>query len=81
MNSANAVNVATKSTNGHFVKEAKQVVMISEKEESFNVFVGPSREAVLQSENHGDITIKEDCTVLHQDQYNPFSEIVLKRLD
>lgn len=73
-------NVALKSNNGHFVKNAK-VVQLDEVEESFSVEVDEGETATLETENHGTVTFKEDVTIFHQDALNPFTNMVSKRLD
>lgn len=71
------VNVAPSSTEGHFVKGAKQVVMLDEVNETFLV----EGSAVLETKNHTSLEIEESCVITCQMVYNPFSKMYAKSRD
>lgn len=61
------VNVAPKSTRGHFVEGAKDVVLLDEVSETSIVEGG----SVLKSENHTTLEMNEDCVITIQKVYDP----------
>lgn len=71
------VNVAPSSTEGHFVKGAKQVVNLDKINETFLV----KGAAILETKNHTSLEIKEDCLITCQVVYNPFSKMYSKSKD
>ena len=71
------VNVAPSSTEGHFIKGAKQVINLDKVNETFLV----KGEAVLETKNHTDLQIKKDCLITCQVVYNPFSKMFTKSRD
>lgn len=71
------VNVAPSSDNGHFVKDAKQVVMLDEVNETFRV-KGASQ---LVTKNHTTLEMEEDCLITCQTVYDPFKEEFTKSRD
>ena len=77
---SNGVNVAPRSSSGHFVKKA-QVVNLDETQEIYSCNVDEGETATLETSNHGEITLKEDFTVFTQNAYNPFSKEITKQLD
>lgn len=70
-------NVAPSSTEGHFVKGAKQVVMLDEVNETFKV----EGAAVLETKNHTTLEIEESCLITCQVVYNPFKRMYSKSQD
>lgn len=72
-----SVNVAPSSTEGHFIKGAKNVVNLDTINETFLV-EGPS---VLETKNHTSLEIKKDCLITCQVVYNPFSNLYTKSRD
>lgn len=77
MKTAEKVNVAPSSTEGHFVKGAKNVVNLDEVNETFLV----EGSAVLETKNHTSLEIEEDCIITCQVVYNPFSKMFTKSRD
>lgn len=71
------VNVAPSSTEGHFVKGAKQVINLDSVNETFLV-EGPS---ILETKNHTSLEQKEDCIITCQVVYNPFGKMYTKSND
>jgi hypothetical protein len=71
------VNVAPSSTEGHFVKGAKQVINLDNLTETFEV----KGEAVLETKNHTTLEIKEDSLITCQVVYNPFAKLFEKSRD
>jgi len=77
MKTAERVNVAPSSTEGHFIKGAKKVVNLDKVNETFLV-EGPS---VLETKNHTSLEIEEDCLITCQVVYNPFEKMYAKSKD
>ena len=77
MNTETRVNVAPSSTEGHFVKGAKQVVNLDKINETF-LIEGAS---VLETKNHTDLELKESCLITCQVVYNPFAKMYTKSKD
>lgn len=77
MKESEAVNVAPSSTEGHFVKGAKNVVNLDEINETFLV----EGAATLETKNHTSLNIEEDCVITCQVVYNPFSKMFNKSRD
>jgi hypothetical protein len=71
------VNVAPSSTEGHFIKGAKQVINLDNVNETFLV----KGESVLETKNHTSLEIKEDCLITCQMVYNPFEKMYSKSRD
>lgn len=71
------VNVTPSSTEGHFIKGAKNVVNLDKVNETFLV-EGPS---VLETKNHTTLEIEEDCLITCQVVYNPFEKMYSKSRD
>lgn len=74
---ANRVNVAPSSTEGHFIKGAKQVVNLDKVNETFHV----KGAALLETKNHTSLSIKKDCLITCQVVYNPFAGMYSKSRD
>ncbi len=77
MKTNTAVNVAPSSTEGHFIKGAKQVINLDKVNETFHV----KGECVLETKNHTSLEIKEDCLITCQVVYNPFEKMYSKSKD
>lgn len=77
MKTATRVNVAPSSTEGHFIKGAKQVINLDKVNETFKV----EGSCVLETKNHTSLEIKEDCLITCQVVYNPFSKMYAKSQD
>lgn len=77
MKKENLVNVAPSSTEGHFVKNAKQVVMLDEVNETFLV----KGESELVTKNHTSLKMTEDCLITCQTVYDPFKKMFEKSGD
>lgn len=71
------INVAPSSTEGHFVKNARQVVMLDQVNETFSV-AGPSE---LVTKNHTTLEMEDDCLITCQTVYNPFAGVFEKSRD
>lgn len=77
MEKTKKVNVAPSSDNGHYVKNAKQIVNLDETNETFLV----KGKAELVTKNHTTLNIKEDCLITCQQLYNPFAKAFEKSKD
>ena len=64
------VNVAAKSTSGHYVTNYEKIVCLDEVKEAFFV----EGESVLKTKNHTTLKMKKDCLIMPQQVYNPFSK-------
>ena len=71
------INVAPSSTHGHFVEEAKNVILLDEITETFDV-KGKSK---LVTSNHTTLERSEDCTIICQNVYNPLTQMLEKSRD
>lgn len=71
------VNVAPSSDEGHFVENARNVVMLDDITESFIV----EGESQLVTKNHTSLKMEEDCLVSCQVVYNPFEKMFEKSID
>ena len=70
------VNVAPKSTNGHFV-EAINVIALDSVKETFKV-EGRSK---LTTKNHTDLIQETSCLITTQQVYNPFNKMFERSSD
>ena len=77
MKTTTLVNVAPSSTEGHFIKGAKQVINLDKINETFHV----RGSSVLETKNHTSLEIKEDCLITCQVVYNPFAKMYSKSRD
>ena len=77
METANLKNVAPSSVEGHFVKNANQVVNLDETNETFLV----KGESELVTKNHTSLDMKEDCLITCQQVYDPFAKVFIKSKD
>jgi hypothetical protein len=77
MNTTVRVNVAPSSDEGHFVEGKVQVLMLDEITESFRV-IGNSE---LVTKNHTTLQMKEDCLIVCQQVYNPFTQLMERARD
>lgn len=71
------VNVAPSSTEGHFVKNAINVVNLDKVNETFKV----EGESELVTKNHTSLKMKENCLITCQVVYNPFKDVFTKSRD
>jgi hypothetical protein len=71
------VNVAPTSTEGHYVKGAKNVIELDDVTESFFV----EGESELTTKNHTNLLQKEDCLIVCQVVYNPFEKVFQRSQD
>ena len=71
------VNVAPSSTEGHFIENAKNVIVLDTINETFLV----EGKALLTTKNHTSLEIEEDCLITCQKVYNPFSKMFEKSRD
>lgn len=72
------VNVASKeSTNGHWCKGAKKVVMLDEITETSFI----EGDCILSTKNHTDLEMKSDCLITIQNVYNPLTQMLEKSKD
>lgn len=72
-----AINVAPSSSEGHFVKNAKNVVNLDNVNETFLV----EGKSMLTSKNHTDLKMNEDCLITCQTVYEPFKGVFQKSRD
>lgn len=72
-----AVNIAPSSTEGHFIKGAKNVINLDEINETFLV-EGP---ATLETKNHTTLEIEKSCLITCQVVYNPLEKMYTKSHD
>lgn len=70
-------NVAPSSTEGHFIKGAKQVINLDAVNETFLV----EGKSTLETKNHTSLEIEEDCLITCQVVYNPFAKMYTKSKD
>lgn len=77
MMNTNVINVAPSSTEGHYVKGAKQVVELDAVNETFLV----EGESELTTKNHTSLKMAEDCLITCQTVYNPFAKMFQKSRD
>ena len=73
----NLVNVAPTSENRHYVKNAKQVIVLDAINETFLV----EGESELVTNNHTTLNMKEDCLITCQNVYDPFAKAFVKSKD
>jgi len=71
------INVATSSTEGHFVEGAIKVVALDAVNETFHV-TGKSK---LVTKNHTDLLMGSECVITCQQVYNPFTKMLEKSKD
>ena len=77
MKTEKLINIAPSSTEGHFVKNAEQVVMMDEVNETFLV----KGESELITKNHTSLKMKDDCLITCQTVYDPFKKMFEKSKD
>jgi hypothetical protein len=77
MKTTERVNVAPTSNEGHFVKGAKRVIDLDQVTEAFFI----EGDSVLETANHTSLEMKEDCLVMCQVVYNPYSKMLEKSKD
>lgn len=71
------VNVAPSSTEGHFIKGAKNVVNLDKINETFKV----DGAATLETKNHTSLEIEESCLITCQVVFNPLQKLYTKSRD
>ena len=71
------INIAEKSTAGHFVEKAKQVICLDGTKEAFFV----EGDAKLTTQNHQTLTLEKDCLIMPQQVYNPYSKSLERSRD
>lgn len=71
------VNIAKQSTSGHFVEKSKQVINLDDSREIYLV----EGTSILTTKNHTTLEMKEDCLVIPQQVYNPFSKLFERSKD
>jgi len=76
-NLKNRLNIAPSSTEGHYVKGAKNIVNLDDINETYFV----EGASVLETKNHTSLKMDEDCLITCQVVYNPFSEMYQKSQD
>lgn len=72
-----SINVAPSSTEGHFVKNAANVVELDNINETFAV----EGKSELVTKNHTSLKMDEDCLITCQTVYDPFKESFAKSKD
>lgn len=71
------VNVAPSSDEGHFVETKREVVMLDDVTEAFHV----KGESKLVTKNHTTLNLEEECLIMCQQVYNPFSKMMERSKD
>lgn len=71
------VNIAPSSTEGHYVKDAKNVVNLDEISETFFV----KGRSILETKNHTSLSMTEDCLITCQTVFNPYTKMYNKSRD
>jgi hypothetical protein len=71
------INVAKNSTAGHYVEKAKQVVCLDEIREAYFV----EGKSILTTKNHQTLPMKEDCLLMPQQVYNPYTKMLGRSKD
>lgn len=71
------INVATKSTEGHFVEKAKRVVCLDEIKEAFFI----EGNSILTTKNHQTLPLEKNCLIMPQQVYNPYSRMLERSKD
>lgn len=79
MQTEQLINVAPSSTDGHYVKGAKNVVVLDEVNETFLV-EGPSK-LVTRDTKHTTLEIDEDTLITCQNVYDPYRQAFEKSRD
>jgi hypothetical protein len=77
MKTAEKINVAPSSTEGHYVKGAENVINLDNINETFLV----KGNSTLVTKNHTTLEMKDDCLITCQQVYNPFEKISIKSRD
>lgn len=76
-NETTTINVAPSSSEGHYIKGAKQVINLDKINETFLI----EGSATLETKNHTSLEIAEDCLITCQVVYNPFLKMYSKSKD
>ena len=71
------VNVAPKSTHVHYIKNAKNVIVLDETKEAFLT----EGDSIMTSKNHNETEILDGSLIIPQQVYNPFSKIYERSKD
>lgn len=71
------INIAPSSTEGHFVKNAEQVINLDNTNETFLI----KGKSTLTTKNHTTLHMKEDCIITCQNVYDPFKTAFIKSKD
>jgi len=71
------VNVAEKSTAGHYVEKAKQVICLDNVKEAYFV----EGNAELTTKNHLTLPLEKDCLIMPQQVYNPYKQSLERSAD
>lgn len=64
------VNVAKASTEGHFVKNHKKVINLDEIKEIYFV----EGDSELVTKNHKTLPMQDNCLIIPQSVYNPYTK-------
>lgn len=77
METINKVNVAIKSTEGHFVEKAKKVICLDEIQEIYFI----DGIATLTTKNHTTLPLEKNCLIIPQQVYNPYTQALERSKD
>lgn len=77
METTQSVNIAPSSDNGHFVKNAKEVINLDQVQETFHV----KGKSILETKNHTTLKLAEECLITCQTVYNPYTKLFEKSKD
>lgn len=77
------INVATRSSNGHFINS--EAVQVDGLEESFVIKAKVGQEVQMKSKNHGNLSVTKEAgkslVVFHQDDVDELGQTIRARLD
>lgn len=77
------INVAKKSSNGHYLNT--NAVQVDNLEESFVIEAETGQEIQMRSKNHGNLTLRKkkgkSLVVFHQDDVDELSKTIRLRID
>jgi len=77
MQTEKLTNVAPSSTEGHFVKGAREVIQLDNVTEAFHV----KGKSELVTKNHTTLQLDDVCLITCQRVYDPFSKLYEKSKD
>jgi hypothetical protein len=73
----NQINVAPNSTHGHYINNAKNVIVIDQVKEAFLT----EGDSTMTSKNNNETQILDGSLIMPQQVYNPFSKLYERSKD